>query len=178
MLHLPYKFTISILLILFIYHTQTQTCDTWYLQSQSSNSNLYCILDCISNTTSCNVTCPSAQPFYGGSCINSCPTTMYLDSNNTCQPCKIGCRSCQDPGTNCTSCIFNFIQADNGLCYIPCGNLTCNACPLNWYLDYISNICYPCATAICKNCSVFPTYCSQCLNGTFNSMNHSCNISK
>jgi len=154
--------------------SQSQQCGAWNFISVSVNTSTYSSINCGTNATS-SVTCTTPKVFYGGSCLESCPGIMLVNTHNMCTPCAIGCGGCSLTNTNCDSCIFNYTKAPNGQCYTPCNSTTCLPCPLNYYLDTISNICYPCPSPLCgSTCNLSQSYCQQCLNGTFNSTTTIC----
>ena len=138
------------------------------------------------NLNVCNTTCPSPyvpttvatcgkcssleMKYYNHTCVSTCPITTYsalneYDNEYECQPCYIGCDTCQD-GTKytCLTCSAGFYYYYNNTCS--------NGCPPDMYANPQTRVCDQCQDP-CTTCSQPNNYsCTNCpqnyllLNGT------------
>lgn len=170
------------------------TCDSSLSRSMATgNLSCYCILGYYQNANgtcsicpvgclSCSFNgtvpiCSSCNSFLNrtmDSSNTSCPclSAYYLELNDTCKPCQLGCLACSYNGSNpiCSSCdssLSRIIGAGNLSCdcqagYYQDANITCSVCPIG---------CISCtfngATPICASCN-------SVLNRTMGSGNISC----
>ena len=140
------------------------TCDciTGYYQDSNNVCNM-CTVGCLAcsynGTAAICSACDSTLNRVMGSGNLTCPCTsgFFLNANNTCSACPLGCISCTFNGTlpicsQCNSTLNRSIDPTNTSC--PC--LTA------FYADN-SNICVPCPFA-CLSCSLVSSnvVCSSC----------------
>ncbi|KAL4472324.1 hypothetical protein ABPG72_002807 [Tetrahymena utriculariae] len=127
--------------------TSSQVCticvNGYYLQTKPNGNTLClpCNYPCAtcSNSTSCSSCSPNFTLSNSGYCqhlyhckstdsnskCQNCIDKFYLDTIQTCQPCKIICQTCTDLNT-CTQCIPGYYLDSNNQCQ-PC-NFNCLTC--------------------------------------------------
>lgn len=68
----------------------------------------------------CSVACPEGYVVLQGVCIRSgCPTSHYLDEDNTCQKCHGLCHECS--GSTVSDCVTcKYVRDTNGMCATQC----------------------------------------------------------
>lgn len=60
------------------------------------------------------------------SCISTCPSGYYSDTNNVCQLCDIPCKECLNLPTTCKLCVNGYYLFNN----------TCiTACPVEYFQE-------------------------------------------
>ena len=102
----------------------------------------------------CLTECPSSPSLFGNqanlTCVSSCNTTEYYDSNRVCQSCDLTCETCSGNATTCTSCTGN-LYLSGSTCTILCpvgtyGVASNNTCMTNCEDAYFENdadrLCY------------------------------------
>ncbi|KAL4480967.1 hypothetical protein ABPG72_014435 [Tetrahymena utriculariae] len=144
----------------------------------------------------CSVQIKGNQALYQGKHVENCPSGFVKNPNRVCMSdCPLGfynqggqclecygkCSQCTGPGQNqCTKCNLDYILIDNtcyesGECYktMPgcriCYQDTCYQCQIGYYMDQ-SNQCQPCSPS-CYACVNSSSFCTQCLNNQFLSVN-------
>ncbi len=114
---------------------------------------------CNSTNTSACITCMTEDISnylynYNWTCLQSCPSGYYADSDNVCQKCDSRCKTCSNSSTNCTSCNSSSTYPNlyENYCY--------TSCPSGTYA--LSNICKDCSSS-CATCSGASTTCTSCV---------------
>jgi len=98
--------------------------------------------------------CPSSPSLFGNqstlTCVSSCATTEYYDSNRVCQPCDLICATCSGSATTCTSCTGN-LYLNGSACTTLCplgtfgvaSNNTCmTECEDSYFENDADRLCY------------------------------------
>lgn len=132
------------------------SCRTGYFMNRTDSTSFYCSL-CTAGCKTCTnaglQSCTSCQNdtannvvYYlrrdATECVTTCPAGTYgVASNNTCQPCGVGCATCLSSPTNCQSC-----KNDGGVSYFkPLNSNTCvTDCPDATFNNGTINQCQPC----------------------------------
>lgn len=107
-----------------------QPCDDgFYLSNSGQNCTKcsgYCVL-CNGTSTNCSV-CTLTGTYMSylsvNSCVTSCPTGTYPDTNNTfgpnlCLPCDVSCSACTGSPSPCSECNTPYFFF-NGTCVLTC----------------------------------------------------------
>ncbi len=113
-------------------------------------------ITCTSSATQCTTCNPLFHPYLDttktpAQCVDSCPSSTYVDSENRCQACDSTCLTCSGPSnTQCTSCnpssshpLLQYGQCvsscstgyvlsnDKLTCLLPCTDSHCYQCQEN-----------------------------------------------
>jgi hypothetical protein len=103
---------------------------------------------CEGSPTSC-LGCIAPFLLFESSCVASCPSGLYFESNGSCQGCSSPCLQCAGSGS-CLSCQVGYLLGS--------GCLT--ECPSGHFGDGLSSSCLPCLNS-CITCSS-DTLCLSC----------------
>jgi len=158
------------------------TCQSLCPDGDYSDSSTKTCPTCNSSCTKCSgpssnecLSCPNSMYLLvlGGTftCVSSCPSNYYSDSDNNCLPCDATCTTCNGGlPTNCLVCTLpRYFMG--GLCVYQCpssyfGDNSTATCILNCQdttFGYnVSKICCPCNN--CQTCSGFGA--NQCISCT------------
>lgn len=110
------------------------------------------------------ISCSTAEYFFNGACVSSCPSSTYSDQNY-CIECDQTCLGCSGPSNgDCTACPTDWALS-SGYCY--------KNCPPGKYRSLESSDCLTCATN-CSQCDGPSAYdCTAC-SSSFSLQNSSC----
>lgn len=123
-----------------------QQCNACQSPCYTCSSEQDCI-SCVKNGTQLLL-------MYMQRCYTTCPNgTVQIQYNDTCQPCKSPCHTCEQTPDNCKSCLYPLalsVQLQLCVSICPDGHVA------------VLGVCVICQSP-CQRCQNFTTFCTSCI---------------